>query len=43
MFVWNLWRHKIHALGNIMPIKGDITRGKEKYNLPINPSKKKFI
>jgi hypothetical protein len=34
---------KIHALDNIMPKKGDITRGKEKYNLTINPSKKNIF
>jgi len=28
---------------NIMPKKGDIMRRKEKYNLPINPSKKKIF
>jgi len=26
-----------------MPKKGDITRGKEKYNLTINPSKKNIF
>ncbi|KGG03322.1 hypothetical protein EU99_1518 [Prochlorococcus marinus str. MIT 9321] len=31
---------KIHPLLNIMPKKRDIMRGKEKYNLTINPSKK---
>ena len=34
---------KIHALVNIMPIKGDITRGKQKFNLTINPNKKNFF
>ncbi len=29
---------KNYALNNIMPIKGDIMRGKQKYNLTINPS-----
>ena len=29
---------KNYALNNIMPIKGDITRGIHKYNLNINPS-----
>ena len=33
---------KIHALVNIMPTKGDITREK-KLNSPINPNKKKFF
>ena len=32
---------KIHALFNIMPTNGDIMREKQKYNLTINPSKKK--
>ena len=32
---------KIHALSNIMPTNGDIMREKQKYNLTINPSKKK--
>ena len=34
---------KIHALVTIMPIKGDITRGNKKYNLPFNPRKKIFF
>jgi hypothetical protein len=34
---------RIKALNNIMPIKGDITRVKQKSNLKINPSKKIFF
>ena len=34
---------RIHALSYIMPIKGDITRVKQKYNLKINPSKKIYF
>ena len=34
---------KIHALDYIMPIKGDITRVKQKYNLKINSNKKNFF
>ena len=34
---------KISPLLNIMPTKGDITRGIQKYNLNINPSRKNFF
>jgi len=34
---------KIHALVNIMPTKGDITRGKEKFYLTINLNQKNFF
>ena len=33
---------KIHALSNIMPIKGDIMRGKQKKRLDYKPKKKNF-
>ena len=34
---------KIHALPNIMPTKGDIMGGKQKFNLTIKPNKKYFF
>ena len=33
---------KIHALSNIMPTKGDITRGKQKFNSTIKLNKKNW-